>query len=535
MTGHIDTFAYDNLPPLSLWSEIGFYGAKEIEYGSELNCAVELLDKAVEKGWGDRPCLFSSHGSWTYKQFQQNVDRIAHVLVSELGVVAGNRVLIHGPNTIMICACWFAVIKVGGICVKTMPLLRSQELIYISEKVQIRHALCDSRCMPEMLETSKAYPELRSVVSFCGNDPDSLEVRMERYNDSFRACKTKADDVALIAFTSGTTGKAKATMHFHRDVMVICDSFPKHVVKPSPTDIFAGTPPLAFTFGLGGLLLFPMRFGASSVMIEKPAPQELLNAIDTYNVTTLVTSPTGYRGILDALQSKKISSVTTCISAGETLPKPTFDAWYEKTGIRIIDGIGATEMLHVFISASGDDIRPGSTGKVVPGYVACIMDENGKPLPPGNVGLLAVRGPTGCRYLNDPERQKEYVRNGWNYTGDAYLMDVDGYFWFQARADDMIISSGYNISANEVENVLLGHPLVKECGVVGKADEQRGRIVKAFVVLREDSKVSDETAKLLQDFVKNTIAPYKYPREIEFVSSLPRTETGKLQRFRLRN
>jgi 2-aminobenzoate-CoA ligase len=534
MTGHIDTFAKDNLPPKNLWPVIDYFDIDRVDYPRQLNCAVELLDKAIEKGWGNKTCLIGTDGTWTYNQLLEKVNQISNYLVSELSVLPGNRVLLHGPNTMMLAACWFAVVKVGGICVTTMPLLRAKEITYICQRVKIKHALIDSRCISEVSAVVNEYPQLNSVVTFCSDSPESLEHKINPQPKTFSACKTDADDVALIAFTSGTTGKAKATMHFHKDVMTICDSFPKWVLKPKQDDVFAGTPPLAFTFGLGGILLFPIRYGASSVLLEKPTPAELISAIQKHKITTLVTSPTGYRGILEAINQNDISSLRKCVSAGETLPKATFTAWLEATGIKIIDGIGATEMLHIFISTAEDQIRPGSTGKVIPGYQACIMDEKGNQLAPNNVGLLAVRGPTGCRYLDDIDRQAGYVRDGWNYTGDAYLMDEDGYFWFQARADDMIISSGYNISANEVENILLSHPIVKECGVVGKPDPQRGHIVKAFVVINDQTLATEETAKLLQDFVKSEIAPYKYPREIEFVSSLPRTETGKLQRFRLR-
>lgn len=534
MTGHLDTFARDSLPPKEKWPPLIFDGARDLEYPDTMNCAEELLDGAIERGWGDKPCIKSDKVVWSYREFLAKTNRIANYLTSELKLIPGNRVLIHGPNTPMIAACWFAVLKAGGICVTTMPLLRAKELSYTIEKAKIEFALSDARCVHEVMEAQKTAPSLKHIVPFLDESPDALEQCMERHPETFSNVETSAEDVALIAFTSGTTGKAKATMHFHRDVMTICDCFPQSVLKPTSHDVFAGTPPLAFTFGLGGILLFPLRYGASTVLIEKPVPAELLSAIESHKITTLFTSPTGYRGLLDSLEGRDISTLHSCVSAGENLPKATFDLWEQKTGVKIIDGIGATEMLHIFISASGDDIRPGSTGKVVHGYQARIVNESGVTLPAGEVGLLAVRGPTGCRYLDDVERQAAYVRNGWNYTGDAYRMDSDGYFWFEARADDMIISSGYNISANEVENTLLTHPKVKECGVIGKPDAQRGNIVKAYVVLRDRNDNSGETVKLLQDFVKAEIAPYKYPREVEFVEMLPRTETGKLQRFRLR-
>lgn len=506
-----DTFAEDNLPPKNLWPEI-----TPLNYPEQLNSAEEILDRAVENGFGDKIAIYSDRLNVTYKDLLTEANKIAQILQEDYKLIPGNRALIHGPNTPRFAAIWFGVLKAGGICVATMPLLRQRELDYIIEKAKVNFIFCDDS-IPEDIRNSLPDPILFSSL------------KLETKSGEFKNEKTKAEDVAIIAFTSGTTGKAKATMHFHRDLLTICDLFPVHILKANSEDIFCGTPPLAFTFGLGGLLLFPLRIGASTVFIEKPS--DLLPAIKKYNVTTLFTSPTGYRSLLENISSD--TTLKLCVSAGENLPLSTFEQWKQKTGISIIDGIGATEMLHIFISSSGDEIKPGSTGKAIPGYEACIMDKNGNLVPDDEVGLLAVRGATGCRYLDDEERQRNYVRFGWNFTGDAYIKDKDGYFWFQARADDMIISGGYNISANEVENALLAHPSVKECGVIGIPDSHRGQIVKAFIV--PNSFPPETTVKELQDFVKQEIAPYKYPREIEFVESLPRTETGKLQRFKLKN
>jgi 2-aminobenzoate-CoA ligase len=410
-----------------------------------------------------------------------------------------------------------------------MPLLRAAELAYTVEKAQISHALCHASCREELEKTRKQTAALEHVSYF-----EELEALAASKPDRFDAVDTAADDVVLIAFTSGTTGKAKATMHFHRDVLAICDAFPRSCLDVRPDDVFTGSPPLAFTFGLGGLLLFPMRFGASTVFPSKPGVDGLLETIKRHRATTCFTSPTAYRAMLGKLDAYDVSSLRACISAGEPLPAPTSEAWHEATGLRIVDGIGSTEMLHIFISAPADAQRPGATGKPIPGYEATVVDRDGNDVPPGTVGLLAVRGPTGCRYLDDPERQREYVRGGWNYPGDAYLVDDDGYFHYQARTDDLIISGGYNIAGLEVESVLLRHPAVAECGVVGVPDALRGQVVKAFVVLRDGHAPSDDLALTLQDFVKAEIAPYKYPRAVQFMDALPRTETGKLQRFRLR-
>ena len=533
-SAHTDTFARDHLPPEDLWPDLIIPEGSVFDYPERLNCAVELLDRMVEQGHGESPLLHTDEGSWSYRDFLNAVNRIAHVLVDDLGLVPGNRVLLRGPNTPMLAACWFAVVKAGGICVATMPLLRAYELTYTCEKAQIELALCDEQWVDELDKTVAESDFLQRVVCFNSGADDGLEVLMEGKSDQFEAVDTAADDVVLIAFTSGTTGKAKATMHFHRDVMAICDAFPRSCMDVSPDDIFVGTPPLAFTFGLGGLLLFPMRFGASAAFVEKPGLDTLTHTIERFHATTCFTSPTAYRGMLGKLDEADLSSLKTCVSAGETLPKPTFDAWLEATGVKIIDGIGATEMLHIFISSPIDTIKPGTTGKAIPGYEAKVMDDDGNEVASGTVGALAVRGVTGCRYLDDIERQKEYVRDGWNYTGDAYLMDDEGYFHYQARTDDMIISSGYNIAGPQVENALLKHKAVAECGVVGVPDEQRGQIVKAYIVLRDGFNASDQMAKTLQDFVKGEIAPYKYPRAIEFLDALPRGNTGKLQRFKLR-
>jgi 2-aminobenzoate-CoA ligase len=517
-----------------MWPEMDYSALPELAYPPRLNCAAELLDRWIEQGIGKRTAIHYPGGHWSYRTLWEHANRIAHVLRDDLGVVPGERVLLRAPNNAMMVACWFAVLKVGGICVATMPLLRARELGQIVAKARVRVALTDHRLAEEIEQAAHTVPTLEKVVHFGTFIGGSLEALTQNKPADFDTVDTAADDVALIAFTSGTTGQPKGTMHFHRDVLACCDSFSKYVVRPEVDDIFCGSPPIAFTFGLGGLLLFPLRIGASTLLLEQASPPHLLQGIQEYGATICFTAPTAYRAMTDLLGDHDISSLRRCISAGETLPLPTFEAWREATGLKIIDGIGSTEMLHVFISSPEEEIRPGSTGRVVPGYRAKIVDLDGNELPPGTVGHLAVQGPTGCRYLDDLERQESYVRDGWNYPGDAYRMDEDGHFWYQARADDMIISAGYNIAGPEVENVLLDHPAVAECGVVGAPDPERGQVVKAYVVLRESYEPGDEMVRELQDFAKREIAPYKYPRQVEFVEALPRTQTGKLQRFRLR-
>jgi len=547
VTAHVDTFARDNLPPKELWPEMDFSGLPELAaYPDRMNAAVELLDKAVsDLGWADRPCIHYAGDTWTYADFKAKADAIARVLVEDMGLETGNRVLLRGPNNPMMAACWMAVLKAGGIVVATMPMLRARELAYMADKAQIRHFLCDINLRDEGDRAVERAPILEKVKYFSplGDGADEaaaaadLDTAMAAKPAGFDNVDTAADDMALIAFTSGTTGQPKGTMHFHRDIMAMCDCFPKHVYRPSPDDIYVGTPPLAFTFGLGAQLLFPMRTGASTVFYPGPPdPERLLQLIQENNCTTLYTAPTMFRVLADKIMESGIilNTLKQCVSAGETLPLPTFEAFEEATGIKIIDGLGSTEMIHIFVSSEGDTIRPGATGKAIPGYHACIMDEDGNILPPPCEGLLATKGPTGCRYLDNEERQRGYVMKGWNLPGDRYRQDEDGYFWYVARADDMIVSAGYNIGGPEVEDALLDHPKVKDCAVVGAPDEQRGRIVKAFVILRDAADASDATTKELQDFVKAEIAPYKYPRAVEFVTDLPRTETGKVQRFRLR-
>jgi len=537
-TAHVDTFARDHLPPPDQQPEF-LFERPELQFPAQLNCATELLDKRVSEGRGDRLCLRAPGGlSWTFADLQQRANRIANVLVKDMGLVPGNRVLLRAPNNPMLVACWFAVMKAGGIAVATMPLLRAKELRKVLAKAQVSHALCDLRLFDELRTAMRDEPVLNQLRTFNDEGAEGLEAAMARHADRFDNIATAADDTCMLAFTSGTTGQPKATMHFHRDVMAACASFPGHVLRPRENDVFLGSPPLAFTFGLGGLVLFPMSVGASIVLLEQASPPALLEAIPAYGVTTLVTAPTSYRAMAEPARKLRLSvaqggTLRQCVSAGEVLPAATRALWKDATGIEIIDGIGATEMLHIFISADEAHARPGATGTVVPGYRACVLDDDGKPAPVGSVGRLAVKGPTGCRYLDD-ERQTTYVKDGWNLTGDAYMMDEDGYFHYQARTDDMIVSSGYNIGAPEVEEALLTHPAVAECAVVGTPDEERGQIVKAFVVLREGHAGDAAMARTLQDFVKATIAPYKYPRAVEFRTELPRTETGKLQRFRLR-
>jgi 2-aminobenzoate-CoA ligase len=529
-----DTFARDHLPPPELLPFIDLSGLPELAYPPRLNCAAELVDRMADAGHADRPAIVWDGGRWTYRELAEVSNRIAGVLRDDVGLVPGNRVLLRGFNSPMMAACWFGVLKAGGIVVATMPLLRARELATVTEKAQIRLALTDVRLAAELDEARGMAPVLERVVAWGTEDEGSLDALMRGKPATFDAVDTAADDVALIAFTSGTTGKPKGAMHFHRDVLAVCDTFSRYVLQPGLDDLFCGSPPLAFTFGLGGLILFPMRVGAATVLVEQPTPPNLLKAIQDHRATILFTAPIAYRAIPDLVPSFDISSLKKCVSAGETLPLPTFEAFERATGIRIIDGIGSTEMLHIFIGSSGDDIRPGSTGRAVPGYRARVIDEEGNPLPPGSVGRLAVQGPTGCRYLDDEERQRGYVLDGWNLTGDAYRMDEDGWFWYQARTDDMIISAGYNIAGPEVEGVLLEHAAIAECAVVGLPDEERGQVVSAFIVLREGSAGGDALVKELQEWVKARIAPYKYPRRISFVDALPRTQTGKLQRFRLR-
>ncbi len=514
-------------------------GIPELAYPSRLNCAAELLDRTVERGHGDRTVFVCREGRWTYAQLLETANRIAHVLVDDLGLVPGNRVLLRGFNNPMMAACWFAILKAGGVVVCTMPLLRVRELAFVADKARISLALTDARiaadCEQAMRTTAAGRLRAGARVScFGGASSDSLEQLARTKPAQFTNCDTAADDTALIAFTSGTTGEGKGTMHFHRDVMAVTDCFPRYVLKADADDVFCGSPPFAFTYGLGGLVLFPMRIGASALLLEQGGPPQLLQGIEEFRATISFTAPTAYRAMCGLLAGRDISSLRKCVSAGETLPRATFDAWHEATGIKIIDGIGATEMLHIFISAAGDDIRPGATGRAVPGYEARVVDDDGNAVPAGTIGRLAVRGPTGCRYLDNIDRQRAYVEQGWNLTGDSYVVDTDGYFWYQARTDDMIVSAGYNISGPEVENVLLLHPQIQECAVVGLPDEERGQIVAAFVVLKPGATPGALLTRELQDFVKSEIAPYKYPRRIEFVDALPRTATGKLQRFRLR-
>jgi 2-aminobenzoate-CoA ligase len=536
-TAHVDTFTRDHQPPVEQ-QPVYVFDLPELQFPPQLNCGVELLDKAIARGWGERPCIVGPGLRWTYADLQRRADAIAHVLVQDMGVLPGQRVLLRAPNNAMLAACWFGVMKTGAVAVATMPLLRAKELKQVVAKAQVTHALCDQSLAEELTLAQPHCPTLREVRLFNDASSDGLEAAMTRHTQPFTAVDTAADDTCLLAFTSGTTGEPKATMHFHRDVMAICACWPVHVLRANADDVFIGSPPLGFTFGLGGLLLFPLAIGASTVLLEKATPPVLLEAIAHYGATVLFTAPTTYRAIAGQARERRLSvalggTLRKCVSAGEALPAATRVQWKAATGIEAIDGIGSTEMLHIFISADEEHAHPGATGTPVPGYQACILDPDGQPLPHGAVGRLAVRGPTGCRYLDDT-RQAQYVHAGWNVTGDAYLEDEDGYFRYQARTDDMIISAGYNIAAPEVETVLLEHAAVAECAVIGVPDEERGQIVKAYVVLRADHAPDAATVRLLQDHVKRAVAPYKYPRAIEFVSELPRTATGKLQRFRLK-
>ncbi|OIV36578.1 2-aminobenzoate-CoA ligase [Mangrovactinospora gilvigrisea] len=537
-SAHVDTFCRDSLPLQEQWPTFTF-PLPELRYPARLNCAAELLDGAIARYGPSRVCLRApGRRPWTYGELRRRTDRIAHVLVDELHLVPGNRVLLRGPNSPWTVACWLAVLRAGCVAVTTMPLLREPELTELIDRTAPSVALCDARLAAPMIRAAEGSGT--RVVTFGADDPGDLTsrcARRARYDLPFHPVQTAADDVALLAPTSGTTGRPKITMHFHRDVLANADTFARHVLRPRGDDLFIGSPPIGFTFGLGGLVVFPMRVGASVLLLERGSPDELADAIAESGATVLFTAPTGYRAMLAEGRSERLATLRRAVSAGEPLPAAVWHAFHEATGVRIIDGIGATEMLHIFVSAGDGDIRPGTTGRAVPGYTAAVLDEEGRRAPDGTPGRLAVIGPTGCRYLRDP-RQREYVRGGWNVTGDTYVRDRDGYFHYRARSDDMIISAGYNIAGPEVEQVLLGHPDVLDCGVVGAPDPLRGRVVAAYVVARAerlgDAASADLLRKELQEFVKQSIAPYKYPRRLEFVPALPRSSTGKLQRYRLR-
>jgi len=534
-SGHVDTFTRDNLPPFEEWPEI-LLDRPEFQYPEYLNAAVELTDRMVERGFGDNIALIGNGRRRTYKELADWSNRLAHALVENYGVKPGNRVLIRSGNNPALVAAWLAATKAGAVVVNTMPMLRAGELGKIVDKAEIALALTDSRIADEIVACAKDSKFLKQVVNFDGTSNHDAELDRIALDKpvKFDAVKTGRDDVALLGFTSGTTGEPKATMHFHRDLLIIADGYAKEVLKVTPEDVFVGSPPLAFTFGLGGLAIFPLRFGATATLLENASPANMIQIIETYKATISFTAPTAYRAMMAAMdKGANLSSLRLAVSAGETLPAPVFEEWIRKTGKPILDGIGSTELLHIFITNRVGDATPGATGRPVTGYEAKIVDENFNEVGPDTVGRLAVRGPTGCRYLAD-KRQKNYVSNGWNLTGDSFSRDKDGRFHFAARNDDMIISAGYNIAGPEVEAALLAHPDVAECAVIGAPDQERGQIVSAYVVLKAGVERDNLRIKLLQDHVKATIAPYKYPRAVNFVDALPKTATGKIQRFKLR-
>lgn len=524
-----DKFTYNHLPTPDLQSDYQFLDLSQFQHPSQLNCVQRLLDYHMEQGNGNSICIQTFDEKWTYQQLFDKANQIAHYLVNELGLESGNRVLLRSANNPMMVACWYAILKAGGIVVATMPLLRAKELKTIIDCAEISHAICDIDLAEEMQLTKSDF--LKKITYF---DTDEWNLAIDSKPKTFENYPANAEDIAIIGFTSGTTGMPKMTAHYHKDILNICEAFPVHSLQPTQNDVFTGSPPLGFTFGLGGLVLFPMYFGASTFLIEKPTPDLLLQAIQEYKITICFTAPTAWRIITTKQHEYTISSLRKCVSAGETLPLKVWEDWYNATGLKIIDGIGATEMLHIFISSNDEDMKPGATGKAILGYEAKLFNIDGSETPIGEPGRLAVRGITGCKYLNRIDKQQEYVQNGWNFTGDVFRQDEEGYFWFVARGDDMIISSGYNIAAIEVESVLLTHPDILECAVVGLPDEERGMLVCANIVLKAQEKASDSLAKEIQQWFKEVAAPYKYPRVINFLSHLPKTETGKIQRFKLK-
>jgi len=532
-TGHLDTFARDHLPPLDQWPELLLDG---FDYPEWLNAGVELTDRMVERGFGDHTALIGNGRRRTYKELSDWTNRIARALTEDYGLKPGNRVLIRSANNPAMVACWLAATKAGAVVVNTMPMLRAGEIAKVVDKAEVTMALCDTRLMDELVAVAKESLFLEQVIGFDGTANHDAELDRAALDKpvKFEAVKTGRDDVALLGFTSGSTGVPKATMHFHRDILIIADAYAKEVLKVTPDDVFVGSPPLAFTFGLGGLAVFPLRFGAAATLLEQATPPKMIEIIETYKATICFTAPTAYRAMLSAMdEGADLSSLRVAVSAGETLPAPVYDQWVQKTGKPIVDGIGSTEMLHIFISNRLDDSKPACTGKPLTGYQAIVVDDDMREVSRGTIGKLAVKGPIGCRYLAD-DRQRDYVRDGWNLTGDSFVQDEEGYFHFAARSDDMIVSAGYNIAGPEVEAALLKHEAVAECAVIGVPDTERGHIVEAHVVLVDRRAACDAMAKLLQEHVKKVIAPYKYPRSIIFTDALPKTESGKIQRFRLK-
>lgn len=526
---YTDKFTYNHLPTADLQSDYQFFNLPQFQHPEQLNCVERLLDFHIQSGNRDSICIRNFEETWTYNDLYEKANQIAHYLVDELDLQSGNRVLLRSANNPMMVACWFAIIKAGGVVVATMPLLRAKELKTVIDCAEISHVICDIDLAEEMKLTQSDF--LKKVAYFDTNEWNSI---VSSKPTTFENYNSNAEDIAIIGFTSGTTGIPKMTAHYHKDILNICEAFPVYSLQPTKNDIFTGSPPLGFTFGLGGLVLFPMYFGASSFLLEKPSPDILLKAIQDYKITICFTAPTAWRVLTTKLQDYNISSLRKCVSAGETLPLTVWEDWYNATGLKIIDGIGATEILHIFISSNEENMKPGATGKAILGYEAKLINEDGNDTPIGEPGRLAVRGITGCKYLNRIEKQKEYVQKGWNITGNVFRQDEEGYFWFVARGDDMIISSGYNIAAIEVESVLLTHDDILECAVVGLPDEERGMLVCANIVLKEQHKASNDFAKEIQQWFKEVAAPYKYPRVINFITHLPKTETGKIQRFKLK-
>jgi 2-aminobenzoate-CoA ligase len=528
-----DNFAHLHLPDASLQPDY-ILDHEDFQFPESLNCVEALLDGHIKEGRAHKVAIQTFDGAWTYNDLFEKANQIAHVLVEDLGLVSGNRVLIRSANNPMFVACWFAVLKAGGVVVATMPLLREKELTVMCDSAEISHVLCDERLVDCLLNVSSTFLKMLCTFDGTGQNPSQLERLMADKPITFSNFPTSSNAVGLIGFTSGTTGKPKMTAHYHKDILLICEAFPKYALQPTADDIFTGSPPLGFTFGLGGLVLFPFYFGASTFLLEKPSPELLLRAISEYKVTICFTAPTAWRIITTLVKDYDISSLRKCVSAGETLPLKVWQDWYDATGLKIIDGIGSTEILHIFISSHEGNMKPGATGLPIRGYEAKIINGNGDEVDANEPGRLAVRGITGCKYLNSPDKQMEYVENKWNITGDIFRKDEDGYYWFVARGDDMIISSGYNISAIEVENVLLGHPEIAECAVIGIPNEERGMLVSAHIVLKDSARAGQEMSKSIQDWFKQVAAPYKYPRLITFIENLPKTETGKIQRFRLK-
>ncbi len=531
-------------PPRELWPRFGLDFPEAREWPAKLNIAEVLVDDNLKRG--DKPAILYEDRQIKYRELQLMINKFGNAL-KVLDVKPYDRVMLRLPNIPEFIVSSLAVQKLGAVSVPTFTLLKAKELSYIASDCEAKVLITT----PSLLEdVEKAKGELKTIrhIVLADAKPSEVEapyIAFDYLMDDFKEAtglepvRVDQDEVTLLLYTSGTTGPPKGCIHTHRHYLAVADCYAKNVLQAREDDVWGGPPTMAFAYGHTGLICNPLRHGATTSLVGSGRfePASMFQLIEKHGISVFYGVPTAYRTMV-ALKHERgkydFSSLRVCVTAGEPCPPSLYYTIKEFFGCEVLEHMGCTELFNGFISTRFGQVKPGSMGLAVPGYDVRILGDDGNEVKTGEVGHLAVAGPIGIRYWKLPEKQAESVRNGWNHTGDMAYKDEEGFFWFASRSDDIIKTAAYRVSPHEVEEALIKHGAVAEAGVIGVPDLERGQIIKAFIVLKPDHKPSSRLEEELRVFVKDQIAPYKAPKEVEFVKELPKTETGKIRRAELK-